>query len=128
VAKGALVKSGNALKKFASWVAKNQETYKKQTGDTSLGEDLRSIPIRVCRNAGNAGREEQCRIQERCRADDDDELCRYLSGRPPKRQPPQPKTHLEFVVKPAPKRRKPKPKIIRLEFDENAEVGYYGKK
>lgn len=127
-AKTALVKSGNALKKFAGWVAKNQETYKKQTGDTSLDEDLRSIPIRVCRNAGNAGRDEQRRIHERCRADEDDELCRYLSGRPSKRQPTPPPQRLEFIVKPKPKRRpKPKPKVIYVEYDPSAEVGYYGK-
>jgi hypothetical protein len=122
-------KVGNSLKAFAGWVAKNQEDYKRKTGDTSsLGDELRNIPGRVCRNLGESGREEQQDLRNRCRQDDDD-LIRFVSGHP-KRQPnASPPTHLEFTIKQTPKRRpKPKVKIIYAQFDENAEVGYYGKK
>lgn len=118
-------KAKGVLKAFAAYVEKNQKDYAKKTGDTSLGDDLRSIPIRVCRNAGNAGREESHRIREQCRADDDDELCRFLSGRPAKRCSPsqQQPQHLEFTSKPKPKRRPaPKVKVIYVPYDPNATV------
>jgi len=123
--KSSASKAAGALKRFVGWVQKNQEDYKRKSGDSSLEEDLRNIPIRVCRNAGNAGREESQRIRERCKSDEDDELCRYLSGRPSKRQAPAQShpQHLEFNVKPKPKRRPdPKVKIIYVPYDPNATV------
>ena len=122
-------KVGTSLKAFAGWVAKNQENYKQSTGDTSsIGDEFRKIPGRVCRNLGETGREEQQDLRNRCRQDDDD-LIRFVSGQPKRRPTAEPPTHLEFTIKQTPKRRpKPKVKIIYATWDENAEVGYYGKK
>jgi hypothetical protein len=124
---GITTKAKNAIKAFAKYVEKNQRDYQRDTGDTSLGQDLRNIPIRVIRETGKLGSEESRRIQSMTRRDSDDEIVRFMSGRGSKPQQhacPQSHQHLEMTVKEPAKRPKKKPvKIVYLPYDPEAEVG-----
>lgn len=104
-------KAAIAAKTFVKYVEDNQKEYIRQTGDTSLEEDLRNIPIRVCRTAGNTGK---------------DDFASYLGGYPVKKRVVHPPEYAEFRVKinPKPKPKpKPKYKVVYLPRDWDAKVG-----
>ena len=123
---GAIARAKTALKTFTKYIEKNQRDYVRDTGDrSSLSDDLTGIPMRVIRESGKLGREEQERIRANKIRDSDEEILRFMSGRgsKPKCGCKEHGQHLEIEIKPKPKKRQPPRKVIYLEYDPDAEVG-----
>jgi hypothetical protein len=84
-------KQKNAIRRFAEWVQKNQDEYRRQTGDTTISEDI-AYPVRRCvRQIGEYGEETRTDIRSRCRN-------YYLGDYPQESYNRQSGRKMEFVI------------------------------